>query len=131
MSNDNEMLIRTAYSAYLRGEFDALLEIVHPDLEWVYLDPSVADPPPQSCHGRDELEAALRRQAEQGLISQLEEVHARGDHVVVGVHTPGVDARRVRQANDRNYDVFTIHVGRIVAIRACHDRAEALAAING
>jgi ketosteroid isomerase-like protein len=127
MSNANEALIRTAYAAYLRGELDALLELVHPDLEWTYLDPGLADPPLQTCHGRGEVEAALRRQAQQGLTAQLEEVLANADRVMVGVHIPGVDATRLRQTNDRNYDVFTVQDGRIVAIRACHDRAEALA----
>jgi ketosteroid isomerase-like protein len=114
------------YAAYARGDLAALLEVVHPDVEWTYLDPGLADPPLQVCHGRGEVESALRRQAGQGLRSQLEDVLANGEQVVVGVRTPGVDALRVRQADDRNYDVFTVREGRIVAIRACHDRAEAL-----
>jgi len=127
MSNANETLIRTAYDAYSRGDLAAMLEIVDADLEWTYLDPGLADPPLQVCHGRGELEAAVRGQAEQGLKSQLEEVIANGDCVLVGVHTPGIDSFRVRQANDRNYDVLTVRDGRVVAMRACHDRAEALA----
>ena len=109
MTSSNEALIRTAYDAYVRGDLAGLLELVHPELEWTYLDPSRADPPLQTCHGRGELEAALRRQTEQGLSSQLEEVRGNADRIVVGVHTPGIDERRQRKANDRNYDVFTIH----------------------
>ncbi|MGH3970745.1 MAG: hypothetical protein ACRDTV_22185, partial [Mycobacterium sp.] len=56
-----------------------------------------------------------------------EEVIANDDRVVVCVYTPGIDTLRVQAADDRNYDVFTIRYGRIVALRACHDRAEALA----
>jgi hypothetical protein len=33
---------------------------------------------------------------------------------------------RVRNGADRNYDVFTIRDGRIVALRACRNRDEAL-----
>jgi ketosteroid isomerase-like protein len=104
-----------------------MLQIVAADLEWTYLDPSLADPALQTCQGRSELEAAVRRQADRGLTSRLEELIANGDRVVVTVHTPGIDALRVRQAHDRNYDVLTVRDGRITAIRACRDRGEALA----
>jgi len=35
----------------------AMLNLVDPDLEWTYLDPSAATPRPQVCHGRGELQA--------------------------------------------------------------------------
>jgi ketosteroid isomerase-like protein len=125
--NENEALIRNSYDAYSRGDVAAMLEIVDAELEWTFLDPSLADPQPQVCHGRGELAAALQRQADRGLTLQLEEVIANGDRVLVGVRTPGVDALRMRQARDRNYDVFTVRDGRVVAMRACRDRDEALA----
>ena len=127
MSNENETLIRTAYGAYSRGDITAMREFVEAELEWTYLDPSIADPQPQVCHGRGELEAALQRQTERGLTSRLEEVIANGDRVVVGVRTAGIDAFRMRQPQDRNYDVFTVRDGSVVAMRACRDRDEALA----
>ncbi len=126
MSDQNVALIRRAYDAYARGDLATMLEVVDPDLEWTYLDPSLEDPQPQVCHGRHELESALARQAGRGLRAQLEEVVGHGDRVMVVVRTPGVDAYRVRQTDDRNYDVFTVRAGRIVALRACRDRQEAL-----
>jgi ketosteroid isomerase-like protein len=126
MSNENETLIRSAYEAYRRGDLVQMLDLIDSDLEWTYLDPSLDDPQPQTCHGRDELETALQRQAELGLQAHLEEVNGRDDKVMVVVHTPGIDAYRVRHADDRNYSVFTLRQGRIVALRDCHDRDEAL-----
>jgi len=126
MSNQNVELIRRAYDAYARGDLAAMLEVVDPGLEWTYLDPTLEDPQPQVCHGRHELESALARQARRGLRAQLEEAVGHGDRVMVAVRTPGIDAHRVRPANDRNYDVFTVRDGRIVALHACHDRQEAL-----
>jgi ketosteroid isomerase-like protein len=127
MTVASEALIRAAYDAYRRGDVDGMLAAVAPDLEWTYLDPSLVDPQPQVCHGRDEFAAALRGQAERGLTAQLEEVIAQGDRVAVCVHIPGVDSYRQWAAHDRNYDVFTVRDGRIVAMRDCRDRAEALA----
>ena len=95
MSNEHKTLIRTAYDAYFAGkstDVTARLETFDAELEWTYLGPSVADPQPQVCHGRGELEAALQGQAERGLTSRLEEVITNGDRVVVGVRTPGIDA---------------------------------------
>ena len=129
MSNENEDLIRRAYEAYSRGDAATMLRFVDPALEWTYLDPSVEDPEPQVCHGRHELELALRRQAERGLRAELEHVMASGDRVMVVVRTPGIDAFRVRKAEDRNFAVLTVREGRIVALRDCRDREEAMAAV--
>ena len=73
------------------------------------------------CHGRHELEEALERRAMRGLTSELEEVAGNGEHVMVVARTPGVDAYRVRPADDRSFTVFTVRDGRIVAIRDCHE----------
>ena len=127
MSNENEELIRRAYQAYSSGDVTTMLEFVDPDLEWTYLDPSFEDPTPQVCHGRHELETVLRRQAGLGLTAELEEVAASGDRVMVVVRIPGVDAYRARKSDDRNYTVLTVRNRRIVALRDCRDRDDALA----
>ena len=127
MSEENEALVRAAYQAYGQGDMTGMLALVHPDLEWTYLDPAFGDPEPQTCHGRHQLLHALERQAESGLTSQVEEIASIGDQVMVVVHTPGLDQRRARSASDRNYLVLTLRHGQVVAMRACHDRAEAAA----
>jgi ketosteroid isomerase-like protein len=126
MPNENADLIRRAYEAYANGDLAAMLEFIDPDLEWTYLDPTLEHPTPQVCHGRHELEQVLRRWAEHGLRAELEEVAASGELVMVGVRTPGVDAHHGRRGNDRAYSVFTVRDGRIVALRDCCDRQEAL-----
>jgi ketosteroid isomerase-like protein len=122
MSEENEPVVRAAYEAYGRGEVSRLLELVHPDLEWTYLDPSLKDPQPQVCHGREELAQALGQQADRGLVSQVEEIASSGDKVMVAVRTPGADQRRAWDADDRNYVVLTLARGRIVALRDFRDR---------
>jgi ketosteroid isomerase-like protein len=126
MSKENAELIRRAYEAYASGDLAAVLELVDPDLEWTYLDPTLEQPTPQVCHGRQELEQVLRGWAEHGLRAELEEVAGSGELVMVGVRTPGVDAYRGRRGDDRAYSVFTVRGGRVVALRDCRDRQEAL-----
>lgn len=125
MTDRNEALVREAYEAYGRGDVAAMMEFVDPELEWTYLDPAFENPEPQTCHGRDQLQWALERQAGQGLVSQIEEIEARGDKVMVVIRTPGLDRLRVRQAGDRNYLVLTVDLQRIIRLRACRDRDEA------
>lgn len=120
-----EALVCEAYETYLRGDPARILELVHPDLDWTYLDPGFENPPPQTCHGRLELQWALERQTLQGLPSEIEEVASNGDKVMVVIHTPGIDQLRVRQGDDRNYMVLTMRDGLVVAMRACRDREEA------
>ena len=126
MSNKNVDLVRRAYQAYASGDLAAVLELVDPDLEWTYLDPTLEHPTPQVCRGRQELEQVLRHLAEHGLRAELDEVTSSGDLVMVGVRTPGVDAHYGRRGDDRAYSVFTVREGRIVALRDCRDRNEAL-----
>jgi ketosteroid isomerase-like protein len=126
MSNENADVIRRAYEAYAMGDLAAMLELVDPDLEWIYLDPTLEHPTPQVCHGRHELEQVLRHWAEHGLRAELDEVTGSGELVMVGVRTPGVDAHHGRLGDDRAYSVFTVRDGRIVALRDCRDRQEAL-----
>lgn len=126
MPSESADLVRRAYEAYLRGDIATMLQFVDPDLEWTFLDPMVEDPAPQVCHGRHELEIALARQAKRGLRSVLEEVIGHGDRVMVVTLTPGVGAYRVGRGDDRSYDVFTLSEGRIIAMRACRDRDEAI-----
>ena len=128
MTDANEALVREAYEAYGRGDVARMMEFVDPGLEWTYLDPGFEDAEPQTCHGREQLRRALERQAGLGLASQVEEVVVNGDQVMVGIHTAGIDGVRVRQADDRNYLVLTLDEGRIVRMRACRSRDEALGA---
>jgi hypothetical protein len=104
-----------------------MLHTVDAELEWTYPDPGIPNPPPQGSDGHGEPVAALRDQTEQGLTSRLEQVIANDNQVVVGVRTTGIDAFRMRQAHDRSYDVRTVRDGRVVAMRDCRDRNEALA----
>jgi len=125
MCNENEWIVREAFLAYDRGDYARMMEFVDPGLQWFYLDPGLTDPPPQVCRGREELEKAVRQQAALGLRSELEEVVAAGDQVILVMRTPGLDQHRGRQADDRTYDIVTVRNGLIVGLTACRDRSEA------
>jgi len=123
--SENVVTVRAAYEAYARGDLLTMLSFVDKDLEWTYLDPSLDEPEPQVCHGRAELDNALRHWAEHGFRAQLEEVAGGDEHVMVCVRTPGIGTRWGHDGEDRSYAVLTLRDGRIVELRDCHDREEA------
>ena len=117
--------VRTAFQAFLKNDAKAVEDLIHPDLEWTFLDPSSPDPEPSTCYGRREIETASARWASMGLATELEEIDAHGDQVVVVLHAPGLDQFRDRKADDRNFHLVTVRGGKITVIRACRDRSEA------
>ena len=126
MCNENEWIVREAFLAYDRGDFARMMEFVDPGLQWTYLDPGLDRPAAAGLpRGREELEKALRWQTGLGLRSELEEVVAAGDQVILVMRTPGLDQHRGRQGDDRTYDVVTVRDGRIVELHACRDHGEA------
>lgn len=127
MPADNVEIVRVAYTAYADGDFTAILDLIDPDLEWTFLDPTVEDPVDQVCHGRDQLRHALGRMQDRGLRVDLEDVTRFGDKVLVTTRTPGLDVHRARKTNDRNFHVLTLDNGRITAMQACRNREDALA----
>lgn len=126
MSAENEALVREAVQAFYHGDTGHLLELVHPDLEWTYLNPVDPDPQPQVCHGRDQIAWALDHQTGQGAATQVEQiVSGPGGQVMVVARTPGVDERRAWRNGDRNILVLTVRAGQIVAMRAFRDQDQA------
>jgi ketosteroid isomerase-like protein len=125
MCNQSEWIVREAFLAYDKGDVTRMMEFVDLDLEWTYLEPGLEETRPHVCHGREQLEKALRYQAEHGLRAELEQVIAAGDKVILVMRTPGVDEYQQRQGDDRTYDVVTVRDGKIVALHACRDRGEA------
>src|SRR6266516_3202598 len=96
MTDRNEALVREAYEAYGRGDVARMMEVVDPQLEWTYLDPAFENPEPETCHGRDQLQWALERQAEQGMARQVEEIVSSADKVMAVTCTPDTAPVRVR-----------------------------------
>jgi ketosteroid isomerase-like protein len=125
MCNENEWIVREAFLAYDRGDIARTMDFVDTDLEWIYLALGPDDPHPKVRHGRDELEKAIRRQAQRGLRSELEEVVAAGDQVIVVTRTPGLSQYLSGHTDDRTYDVVTVRDGLIVELHACRDHGEA------
>ena len=123
---DAEQVAREAYAGFAAGDVTAVLNLVDENLEWTFLDPSVPDPQPAVCRGRDQLAHWMGKGSGWQLRAELEEVVANGDQVLVVTRSPGIDQLRARSTGDRNFHVLTIRDGKIAALRACRSRDEAI-----
>jgi ketosteroid isomerase-like protein len=125
MCNLNEWIVREAFRAYERGDVSGMMGYVDPELEWTYVEPGQEDPRVQTRRGREQLERALRTQADQKLLSELEQVIANGEKVILVMRTPGISQYRPWYDDDRTYDVVTVRDELIVGLQRCLDRSEA------
>lgn len=130
MSENAEHVAREAYEGFAAGDFERVLNLVDDDLEWTFLDPTDPDPQPAVCHGRDQLKYWMGRGDGWRLRADLQEIVGSGERVLVVTRSPGVDEVRARQSGDMNFHVLTVRDGKIVALRACRSRDEALGFIN-
>jgi ketosteroid isomerase-like protein len=123
---DAEQVARQAYAGFAAGDLTGVLHLVDENLEWTFLDPSVPDPQPAVCRGREQLAYWMGRGNGWKLRAELEEVVANRDRVLVVTRSPGIDTTRARQTGDLNFHVLTVRDSRIAALRACRSREEAL-----
>lgn len=126
-TNENAEQIRTAYEAYVQGDYAAVLTLVDPEFEWTYLHPDFEDPDPQVCHGPGELARWMARQSSSGLTTEIVEILGHGDKVLVVTRTPGIEGLRAWSSDDCTYHVLTLRDRRITKLRVFRSRADALA----
>ena len=117
--------LRDAYSAFNRGDMDATVRGLDPQIEWT--EPAEF-PGGRTYHGRDGVKQYLTqsRAAWADISSEPERFINAGDRIVVFVHA------RLRAKDSKEWqdvklaDVYTVRGGEIVGMRAFADRQEAL-----
>ncbi|HTQ55325.1 MAG TPA: nuclear transport factor 2 family protein [Bryobacteraceae bacterium] len=125
---DPEQLIpelRAAYAAFNRGDIDAAVALLDPQIEW---SEPAEFPGGGTYHGREGAKRYLSqsRAGADEVISEPESFIPSGDRIVVFVHAR-VRRRGSPQWEDvRLADVYTFRDGKATAMRAFADRREAL-----
>jgi len=117
--------LRGAYAAFNRGDMDAAVAALDPQIEW---SEPAEFPGGGAYHGRDQVKQYLTQSRANWAEGSSEPVQfiPSGNRVVVFVH-----ARfRLKDSNDWQVvdlaDVYTVHENKIVAMRAFANRQEAL-----
>jgi ketosteroid isomerase-like protein len=116
----NAELVREGFQAFLRGDFEALSEIMDPAVQWLWFEPGEWD-----CHDRDKVLATLRERQQEGVITTLNNVVDGGHNVFIEVTGPRLEASDL--PGGRACMVVTIRDGRIVRMQDYPSREDALA----
>jgi ketosteroid isomerase-like protein len=86
MTESNVELARRGFAAALRGDLDAIAELLAPDVRWHGGDPAAAG----ACQNREQALAFMRRsEVIRGRSVELVDVVDAGDKVVVVMQPPG------------------------------------------
>jgi ketosteroid isomerase-like protein len=79
MTETNVELARRGYNAALRGDLDAIREMLHPNVKWHGGDPHA----PGACRDRDQALRYMRQARTNRPVGELVDVVGAGDKVVV------------------------------------------------
>jgi ketosteroid isomerase-like protein len=119
MSTENAALVREAFQAFLRGDFDGLRDLLDPDAQWLWWEPIPGD-----CHDRDKILATLRERQQEGVVTALNNIIEGGEKLVVEVTGPRLEDWGL--PDGQACMVVTVRDGRIVRIQDHRSRLDAL-----
>jgi len=116
MSQSNVDIARRGFEAVTRGDFDAIGELLDPEVKWHGGNPSARG----ACHNRDEALAFMRRARSRNPMGELVDVIDAGDRVVVVI--------RPHERVELQANLTTFRDGRVVEMVAYATPEDALAA---
>src|SRR5678815_3810113 len=83
MATGNDELVRSSFDAFLRGDWNALAEVLDPRVQWLWYEPGDWD-----CHDRHKVLATLFERQREGVVTELRDVVAVDERVFVEVTGP-------------------------------------------
>jgi ketosteroid isomerase-like protein len=120
--------IRVAYAAFNRGEVEAVMHLLHPDVEWVP-PPSSIDPQPR--HGRAAVREYLAPNFFESQSAEPIEIIEEGDRILVIARVRARGRGSGVEIDGTTFHLWTVAEGRATRFAAFVDREEAFAALRG
>jgi ketosteroid isomerase-like protein len=121
-------LLRDAYQAFNRGEVDAVLDLLHPDVEWV---PPSSSLEPHPLRGRDAVREYLAPNFFESQTAEPLEMIEERNRVLVAARVRARGRGSGIELDQTAYHLFVIEDGRAVRFAAFGDRDEAMMALRG
>jgi ketosteroid isomerase-like protein len=118
MSQSNVDIAWRGFEAVMRGDLDAIGELLDPEVKWHGGDPSAKD----ACHNRGEALAFMRRARSRNPMGELVDVIDAGDQVVVVI--------RPYERTELRANLTTFRDGKVVEIVAYATPEDALTAVG-
>jgi ketosteroid isomerase-like protein len=120
-------LVRGAYAAFSRGDIDAVLDLLHPDVEWI---PPSDSTEPEPLRGREAVREYLAPNIFEEQRGEPVEVIEEGNRLLVAARMRARARASGIELDQIVYHVYTIEEGLAVRFSAHIDRNEALAALR-
>jgi ketosteroid isomerase-like protein len=124
---DFAAVIREGYEAFNRGEVDALLALLHPDVVWMPPPTSVE---PQQLRGREAVREYLRPNIFDVQTAEPLETIEHGDRLMVVARVRARGRGSGLEIDQIAYHVLTVADGLAVRVEAHVERAAAEAALR-
>jgi uncharacterized protein len=121
-------VIRVAYAAYNRGEVEAVIDLLHPDVEW-FPPPTTVDPEP--VRGRDAVRQYLAPNFFESQSAEPIEIIEEGDRILVIARVRARGRGSGVEIDGTTFHLWTVAEGRATRFAAFVDREEAFAALRG
>jgi ketosteroid isomerase-like protein len=129
MTEQNVELARQGYQALMRGDVDAIYQLLAPDLSWQGWEPGECD-----CHSRAEAMVVIKELLHERAIGELEEIIDIDDERIVVVTRGNTDFEQrytelgLPEGHDQIASLVTIRAGKVLQMRDYKTKADALAA---
>ena len=117
-----------AYDSFNQGETEAILDLLHPDIEWVPPPTSVE---PHPLHGRDAVREYLAPNIFESQTAEPIEIMEHGNRLLVVARVRARGRGSGIEIDQTAYHILTIEGGRAVRFEVHVDRATALTALRG
>ena len=128
MSADHIAIVRRGYEAYNRGDIDAALVELDPEIVWqTYIVPGPGGGIYRGHDGVRELWSEAKK-IFGGFRNEPEEIFDAGDQVVAFVRVEGVGARSGVAVQARIAHLYTFRGGKVLRVESFEDRDAALRA---
>jgi ketosteroid isomerase-like protein len=117
-----------AYDSFNRGDVEAMLDLLHPDVEWVPPPTSVE---PQPLRGREAVRGYLAPNIFESQTAEPIETIEEGNRLLVAARVRARGSGSGIEIDQTVYHVLTIEGRQAVRFEAHVERAAALAALRG
>lgn len=125
--SDFSELVMAAYDSFNQGETEAILDLLHPDIEWVPPPTSVE---PHPLHGRDAVREYLAPNIFESQTAEPIEIMEHGNRLLVVARVRARGRGSGIEIDQTAYHILTIEGGRAVRFEVHVDRATALTALT-
>jgi ketosteroid isomerase-like protein len=122
-----EETVRDAFAAFVQGDRSAIVAFVDPDFRWTFFNPFEQTPTAETCGAQSESFREFVAVSDENRANwQLVELVPFGDRVLVVTQPPPGRERPAWRSGEHTFHVVEVREGRIVAMRACLSRDEAV-----